>query len=145
VVSGKEVELPKLVVSRTCKEFGYYKNPHSMSPYQAAQKMIAAGYDFTAGMKVAWIVTNSKYTPIHVEPYMEGVPFTHIPDYQYYARRLAHTLSNLTDAFGWDESSLLTGKKQTKLGSFEDRSMEEEATSFTDDDIEAEEDEDIDA
>jgi len=115
VATTKDVDLQKIVISRTCKEFSFYKNPSRMAPYQAAQKLLAAGYDFTAGMKVSWIVVNSRVTPQQVEPYVEGIPFLPKPDYSYYAHRLAKTLSNVTNAFGWDESALLTGKKQMKL------------------------------
>jgi len=115
-VSGSEhAQMDKLIISRSCKDFGFYKNPKSQSPVQAAQKMMNSGYDFTTGMKVSWIVTNGRVTPIQVEPYIQGIPFAFKPDYSYYAQRLAVMLARVTDVFGWDESSLLTGKRQMKI------------------------------
>ena len=39
------------------------------------EKLMAMGYEFVPGMKVSWIVTNSRQTPQEVEPWIEGRPF----------------------------------------------------------------------
>ncbi len=104
-----------LVISRTCKDPRQYKNPDSMANVQAARKLRKMGYEFTPGMKVSWIVTNGKKTPIEVEPYVSGREFKAEPDWDYYARRIAHTLSYITDYFDWDEKSLLAGTQQATL------------------------------
>ncbi|MEE9223396.1 MAG: DNA polymerase II, partial [Thermoplasmata archaeon] len=86
------------------------------------------GYEFTPGMKVSWIVTNGKKTPIEVEPYVSGRKFESSPDRDYYARRIAHTLSYITDHFDWDEKSLLTGSQQATLfeGNFKKKEKKKE-------------------
>jgi DNA polymerase I len=105
----------QLVISRTCKDPKQYANPDSMANVQAARKLQTMGYEFTPGMKVSWIVTNGKKTPIEVEPYVSGRVFESKPDWDYYARRIAHTLSYITDYFDWDEKSLLAGSQQATL------------------------------
>jgi DNA polymerase I len=114
VMSGR-VPASDLVISRTCKGLNAYKNPDSMANVQAAGKMVKMGYDFIPGMKVSWIVTDSKTTPQTVEPYISGKEFGHMPDYKYYAERLASTASRVTDVFGWDEKDLLMGSQQATL------------------------------
>ncbi len=114
VQQGK-IQLESLVISRTCKDPKQYKNPDSMANVQAAKKLQQMGYEFTPGMKVSWIVTNGKRTPIEVEPYVSGRAFEGKPDWEYYARRIAHTLSYITDYFDWDEKSLLAGTQQATL------------------------------
>ena len=37
------------------------------------------------------------------------------PDWQYYAERLAQTLSRVTEIFGWDQSRLLEATRQQNL------------------------------
>jgi len=61
------------------------------------------------GMKVSWIVTDSKKSPMEVEPYVSGRPFDKRPDWEYYARRVAQTLAYITEVYGWDEKALFTG------------------------------------
>jgi len=120
VLSGN-VPNEDLVISRTCKGMNAYENPERMANVQAAGKMVSLGYDFIPGMKVSWIVTDSKHTPQKVEPYISGVPFAGRPDHRYYAERLAHTASRITEVFGWDEKNLLLGSQQATLfgGGFE--------------------------
>jgi DNA polymerase I len=107
----------KLVISRTVQgvdeegRTGVYKNPDSMANVATARKLKAMGYDFVPGMKVSWIVTNAEATPQQVEPFIDGRPFEHRPDWKYYARRLAVSLSRATESFGLDERALLTGQK----------------------------------
>jgi len=73
------------------------------------------GYEFFPGMKVSWIVTDSRKTPQVVEPYVSGRQFTSIPDWRYYAERIAQTIARATEIFGWDEKSLMTGSQQFTL------------------------------
>jgi len=58
------------------------------------------------GMKVSWIVVDSKKRPQEVEPYLPNQQFNKKPDYEYYADRVAQTLSRITEVFNVDESSL---------------------------------------
>jgi len=113
-MNGK-AELSDLVISRTCKDFRSYENPERMANVQAAKKMAAMGYDFTPGMKVSWIVTDSQITPQTVEPYVSGTEFKGRPDYKYYAERLANMASRVTEVFGWDEKALMLGIQQATL------------------------------
>ncbi|MFP4051121.1 MAG: DNA-directed DNA polymerase [Thermoplasmata archaeon] len=110
-----KVDEEKLVISRTCKKFSYYKNPDSMPNVQAARKMQELGYEFTPGMKVSWVVTNAEKTPQEVEPWVPDHELEKEPDWEYYARRIAKTLARVTEVFGWDEEALLAGNKQSSL------------------------------
>lgn len=110
-----EVELEKLVISRSAKSDDVYKAPDRMANVQAAKKLIKMGYEFQPGMKVSWIVTDSKRTPQEVEPFVAGRKFNAKPDYKYYAERLAQSVVRVTDVFGWDERRLLTGTQQSTL------------------------------
>ena len=74
------------------------------------------GYDVIPGMKVAWIVTDSRKSPQEVEPWVEGRQFTAEPDWEYYADRVAQTLARVTEVFDWDAASLLRGSHQQRLG-----------------------------
>ncbi len=114
-VANGDVPISSLVISRTCKDYNYYKEPDSMANVQTAKKMEAKGYEFVPGMKVSWIVTNSKKTPQEVEPYIDGEDFDARPDWNYYARRVAMTLARVTEVFGWDENALLSGISQSTL------------------------------
>jgi len=76
---------------------------------------MALGYDFIPGMKVSWIVTDSRKTPQEVEPYVSGRKFEHRPDCRYYAERIAQTAARATEVFGWGEKDLLTGSQQVTL------------------------------
>src|SRR3989449_410936 len=98
-----------LVISRTVKEENRYVNPSSMSNVIAARKLEEMGEEFMPGMKVSWIVTDSKKSPMEVEPYLSGRKFERAPDWEYYARRVAQTLSYVTEVYGWDEKALFTG------------------------------------
>lgn len=113
-LSGK-VEPSELVISRTCKGLDAYENPDRQANIQAAKKLIDMGYEFIPGMKVSWIVTDSKKTPQVVEPYISGKEFTATPDYKYYAERLSQTASRITEVFGWSEKDLMTGTQQATL------------------------------
>jgi len=112
---GGGVGPEKLVISRSCKDFRSYKNPERMANVSAAKKLKELGYEFQPGMKVSWVVTDSRKTPQEVEPYISGRKFSAVPDYRYYAGRLANTIARVTDVFGWDEKSLLSGAQQKDL------------------------------
>ncbi len=139
VTSVKNGEVPpeKLVISRTCKDPKRYANPKSMANVQAAEKLQRMGYEFTPGMKVSWIVTNGKKTPLEVEPFVSGRPFESKPDWDYYARRTAHTLSYITDYFDWDEKSLLAGSQQVTLfdGDFKEKREKKKGVKKTNKDL----------
>ena len=110
-----KVPVEELVISRTCKPFSAYKDPDSQANVQTAKKLMAMGYDFVPGMKVSWIVTDSRKTPQEVEPYVSGRPFEHRPDCRYYAERVAQTAARATEVFGWAEKDLMTGSQQATL------------------------------
>lgn len=120
LISGK-VDPARLVISRSVRDESQYKAKENMVNVRVARKLKELGYEVMPGMKVSWIVTNSKVSPNEVEPWVEGRPFGKTPDYRYYATRLAATISRVTDSFGWDEKSLLTGTQQATLkgGDFE--------------------------
>ncbi|HEV8594120.1 MAG TPA: DNA polymerase domain-containing protein, partial [Thermoplasmata archaeon] len=103
-----------IVISRTVKEERAYVNPSSMSNVIAARKLEEMGEEFMPGMKVSWIVTDHKKSPMEVEPYVSGRPFEKEPDWEYYARRVAQTLSYVTEVYGWDEKALLTGTQPAR-------------------------------
>ncbi len=98
-----------VVISRTVKEENRYVNPDSMSNVIAARKLEEMGEEFMPGMKVSWIVTDHKKSPMEVEPYLSGRKFEKEPDWEYYARRVAQTLAYVTEVYGWDEKALFTG------------------------------------
>src|SRR3989442_11985176 len=72
-----------LVISRTVKEENQYVNPDSMSNVIAARKLEQMGEEFMPGMKVSWIVTDHKKSPMEVEPYLSGAKFEKMPDWEY--------------------------------------------------------------
>ncbi len=119
---AEKVPADKLVISKGCKGLDAYENPERMANVQAAKKLIALGYDFIPGMKVSWIVTDSKTSPQTVEPYVSGTEFKGKPDYRYYAERIATTASRITEVFGWSEKDMMMGSQQSTLfDGFEDR------------------------
>jgi DNA polymerase I len=113
-VKEGRVEAEKLVISRSVKEFEFYKEMDSLANVQAAQKLMKMGREFIPGMKVSWIVVDSKKRPQVVEPFIPNVPFQYKPDYDYYADRVAQTLSRITEVFNLDESSLKTSEVRKK-------------------------------
>ncbi|QLH74684.1 MAG: DNA polymerase II [Methanomassiliicoccales archaeon] len=114
VLQGK-VDPRKLVISKGCKAFSSYANPDSQATVQAAKKLISMGYQFVPGMKVSWIVTNSRRTPQEVTPWVEGRPFEGTPDWRYYAERVAQTVSRVTEVWGLDDRSLMSGNTQSNF------------------------------
>lgn len=113
-VEGK-VPIEKLVISRGVKNFSEYDDPDRLAHVQAAKKLMALGYEFVPGMKVSWIVSNSKRTPQEVQPYVSGTTFEGSPDWRYYATRLAQSVARATENFGWTERDLLAGSQQVDL------------------------------
>ena len=115
--------LEPLVISRTVREETRYANPDSMANVQAMNKLKALGDDVVPGMKVSWIVVDAKRTPMQVEPYSSGRPFTASPDWDYYARRVSQTLAYVTEIYGWDEKALYLGTQQATLfhGNFQEK------------------------
>ena len=118
VMSGR-IEPGDLVISRSCAGLDAYENPERMANVQCARKLIDMGYDFIPGMKVSWIVTDGSSSPQQVEPFVSGTPFDHVPDYRYYAKRLAQMAARVTEAYGWSEDDLLKGSQQSTLFSTE--------------------------
>jgi len=120
----------ELVISRSCKgtlkrdgtvDFSkVYDNPDSLPYVRAAKERIRRGLQFTPGMKVGYVVTDSKTSPMDVEPWLvdeigEAPP---VYDPPYYARRLAKSLGRITEAFGWKEKELLSGSRQQSIFDF---------------------------
>jgi len=127
LAEGEDEEQDKRKMSDEDKERekrkrGGYLNPGSLSNILVAKKLVEMGEEFTPGMKVSWIVTDHKKSPMDVEPYLSGRRFEKEPDWEYYARRLAQTLAYVTEVYDWDERALLTGKQspRQKLLSSED-------------------------
>jgi DNA polymerase I len=90
-------------------------------PYiRAAKERIRRGLSFTPGMKVGYIVTDAKSSPMDVEPWLVDEIGADPPDYdsQYYAARLAKALGRITEAFNWSENELLSGSRQQTLFDF---------------------------
>ena len=107
--------LKELVITKSVKDAKDYVRPQSMAGVQASQKLLARGYAWTPNSKVSWIVTNSKVTPMEVEPYVEDFCEDMVPDWYYYAGRVVKTLSDIATVFGWDDIGLSSGTKQRKL------------------------------
>lgn len=126
LVAGK-VNPSRLVISRSVKEESQYKASDRMVNVRVARMLKEMGYEVMPGMKVSWVVTNGKASPNEVEPWIEGREFTSKPDYNYYATRIAATISRVTDSLGWDSRSLLTGTQQQTLTS-QDFSKRREAS-----------------
>ncbi len=113
-VKSGNVDIEKLVISRSVKDFDTYKDADSLANVQAARKLQEMGMEFVPGMKVSWIVTDSKKRPQEVEPYVPSVPFKKKPDYEYYADRVAQTLARITEVFNMDELSLKSNEVRKK-------------------------------
>lgn len=96
------INIEKLVISRTVKQFDQYKDEKSLANVRIAKKLIERGETFIPGMKVSWIVTNSKRSPQEVEPYIDGSEFTLKPDWEYYARRVEETLDRVLEGIAED-------------------------------------------
>ena len=113
LMKGK-IDPAKLVISRSVREESQYKASESMINVRVYRKLKELGYEVVPGMKVSWIVTDSRASPQKFEPWIEGRPLAKDvrPDYRYYATRLSATIARVTDSFGWDEKSLVSGVQQ---------------------------------
>ncbi len=114
LMKGK-IDPSRLVISRSVKDESQYKAGDSMINVRVFKKLKELGYEVVPGMKVSWVVTDSRASPQKFEPWVEGRPFDAKPDHRYYATRLAATISRVTDSFGWDEKSLVSGIQQSSF------------------------------
>jgi DNA polymerase I len=114
LMKGK-IDPSRLVISRSVKDESQYKAGDSMINVRVFKKLKELGYEVVPGMKVSWVVTDSRASPQKFEPWVEGRPFDAKPDHRYYATRLAATISRVTDSFGWDERSLVSGIQQSSF------------------------------
>ena len=129
-VKARRTDVADLVISRSCKgtlrrdgsvDFTkVYDNPDGLPYVRAAKERIRRGLPFTPGMKVGYIVTNAKSSPMTVEPWLVDEIGEKAPKYDpdYYARRLAKSLGRITEAFGWSENELLSGSRQQSIFDF---------------------------
>ena len=116
----ESIDISKLVISRSVKKFGEhgeYKDEKSLANVRIAKKLIERGETFIPGMKVSWIVTNSRKTPQEVEPFIDGAPFTDRPDWDYYARRIEETLNRVLEGLEEDYGKVIPFS-QSKLMEF---------------------------
>ncbi len=125
-VSEGGAQLPELVISKTALDESSYKvmkrktgetiRAEDRLPHvQALKKAEKFGVYIPAGMKVSWIVTNSRRTPQQVEPFMDGIPFTHSPDYLYYRDKLCDAFLRVLENFEYDRDALV---EREQLGLF---------------------------
>ena len=129
-VKARRTDVADLGISRSCKgtlrrdgsvDFTkVYDNPDGLPYVRAAKERIRRGLPFTPGMKVGYIVTNAKMSPMTVEPWLVDEIGEKAPKYDpdYYARRLAKSLGRITEAFGWSETELLSGSRQQSIFDF---------------------------
>jgi DNA polymerase, archaea type len=117
-VREKTVPPERLVIARSVRPEGEYNaSTREALPFLRVFKQLQQeGYDVIPGMKVAWIVTDSRKSPQEIEPWIEGRPFLKEPDWEYYADRVAQTLARVTEVFDWDAAALLRGSHQRRLG-----------------------------
>jgi DNA polymerase, archaea type len=117
-VRNHEVPPERLVIARAVRGEGEYNaSTRDALPFLRVYRQLKSeGYDVVPGMRVAWIVTDSRRSPQEIEPWIEGRPFPKQPDWEYYAERVAQTLARVTEVFGWDAASLLRGSHQQRLG-----------------------------
>jgi DNA polymerase I len=107
---------------------GHYLRPSSLTNIKAAEKLVKMGEEFVPGMKVSWIVTNHKTSPMEVEPYVSGHRFEKQPDWEYYSRRVAQTLGSATEVYGWDEKALFTGTQPAQQKSLDSEDFSQTET-----------------
>lgn len=133
VLDGDEsIPIDKLVISRSVKPFGQYKEEDSLANVRVAKKLMERGETFIPGMKVSWIVTNSKRSPQEVEPFIDGSTFEFTPDWDYYAKRVEETLNRVLEIFKEEINLSDENSPQTKLtdlfGEEENNDSEEKKT-----------------
>ncbi|MHB1439510.1 MAG: DNA-directed DNA polymerase [Cuniculiplasma sp.] len=116
----KSIDISKLVISRSVKDSSSYANADSMANVRAARKLQEMGERFIPGMKVSWIVTNSRVTPQDVEPFIDGERFNMEPDWVYYAKRVEETVNrvfeSLDEPIKLAEQAAKTGRKTAANG-----------------------------
>jgi DNA polymerase I len=129
-IRAREVNPRDLVISRSCKgrvrpggviDFdAVYAKPDSLPFVRAAKQRIEAGLNFTPGMKVGWLVTNGKTSPMTISAWLEDETGTVQTEYdpEFYVNRIATALGRITEAFGWNKDDLLKGNRQANLFSF---------------------------
>ncbi|HTS33251.1 MAG TPA: DNA polymerase domain-containing protein [Thermoplasmata archaeon] len=124
-VRDKQVPVESLVISRSVRpESEYNESTRDSLPFLRVYRTLREeGYDVIPGMRVSWVVTDSRRTPQEVEPWIEGRKFTKAPDWEYYADRVAQTLARVTEVFDWDAAALLRGSHQQRLGGHEPESL----------------------
>lgn len=122
-----QATLPELVISKTAMDASSYKKMVRKStgveiraedrlPHvQAVKKAEKFGVHIPAGMKVSWIVTNSRRTPQQVEPYLDGIKFEYDPDYHYYRDKLCDAFLRILENFNYDRDMLI---EREQLGLF---------------------------
>jgi len=120
-VRNRAVPVERLVISRSVRAEGEYnESTRDALPFLRVYRQLKEeGYDVVPGMRVAWIVTDSKKSPQDVEPWVDGRAFPKEPDWGYYADRVAQTLARVTEVFDWDAAALLRGSHQQRLGATE--------------------------
>ena len=112
-VSNGEMEKQHYVISKTVNLKRKYVNEDNQAHLQAYKKFIKTGRPFVNGMKISFIVTNAKVSPMEVEPFIPDEECPE-PDYDYYVDRIAKSLSRVTDVFEWDAKALKKGKQEPK-------------------------------
>ena len=112
-VSNGEMEKQHYVISKTVNLKRKYVNEDNQAHLQAYKKFIETGRPFVNGMKISFIVTNAKVSPMKVEPFIPDEECPE-PDYDYYVDRIAKSLSRVTDVFEWDAKALKKGKQEPK-------------------------------
>ncbi len=117
-VRNHDVPVERLVIARAVRgESEYNATTRDALPFLRVYRQLKSeGYDVVPGMRVAWVVTDSRRSPQEIEPWIEGRPFGKEPDWEYYAERVAQTLARVTEVFGWDAASLVRGSHQQRLG-----------------------------
>jgi len=117
-VREHRVPVERLVIARAVRgEEEYNASTRDALPFlRVFRQLRSEGYDVVPGMRVAWVVTDSRRSPQGIEPWIEGRAFGQAPDWEYYAERVAQTLARVTEVFGWDAASLLRGSHQQRLG-----------------------------
>ena len=129
-VRNREVPVERLVIARTVRaESEYNESTRESLPFLRVFKQLRSeGYDVIPGMRVAWVVTDSRKTPQEIEPWVEGRQFTKEADWEYYADRVAQTLARVTEVFDWDAAALLRGSHQRRLAPPPEAAPPSEAT-----------------
>jgi DNA polymerase I len=119
-----EVAPEHLVTIKGCRSDADYAHPERMAQVRARNKLVAMGYPWVSGQKVAYIVTNGKSSPQEVVPYIVGGDVT--PDYDYYTERLLnsvagkknekeHDPAGIVQCFNWDRESMIQEHRPTTI------------------------------